>query len=47
MKADLHTHTDVSDGRLSPEELVRAAAQAGIDVIAITDHDCVDGVDEF
>ena len=46
MRADLHTHSTVSDGRLSPAELVRAADQVGLDVIAITDHDCVDGIDE-
>ena len=46
MRADLHTHSNVSDGRLRPAELVRAAARAGLDAIAITDHDCVDGIDE-
>ena len=44
MKADLHLHTTASDGKLSPGELVKLAAQKGLDVIAITDHDSVDGV---
>lgn len=45
MKADLHVHTTASDGRHSPEEIVRLAVDAGLDVIAITDHDSVDGID--
>lgn len=45
-RVDLHLHTTVSDGALRPEELVKAAAAAGIRVIAITDHDSVDGVKE-
>ena len=44
MKADLHLHTTASDGRLEPNEIVGLAAKAGLDVIAITDHDTVDGV---
>lgn len=44
MKYDLHSHTYFSDGELSPEELVLAAKQAGIDVLALTDHDTVDGL---
>jgi len=44
MKADLHLHTTASDGRLEPEEIVHLAAEAGLDVIAITDHDTVDGI---
>jgi hypothetical protein len=41
---DLHTHTDASDGRCSPAELVRRAVRAGITTLAITDHDTVAGV---
>ncbi len=44
MKADLHVHTSASDGRLSPEQVVRLAVDLGLDAIAITDHDTVDGV---
>lgn len=42
-RIDLHTHSTASDGTLSPEELVRAAADAGLDVVAITDHDTTAG----
>lgn len=41
--ADLHTHTHFSDGRPSPEELLRAAAAMGLHTLAITDHDVLDG----
>lgn len=41
---DLHTHTTASDGSLDPSELVRAAHEAGLAAVAITDHDTVDGV---
>ena len=44
MKADLHLHTIASDGRLEPEALVRLAVERGLDVIAITDHDTINGV---
>lgn len=44
MKADLHLHTTASDGRFSPQELVRLAVNQGVEVISITDHDCVDGI---
>jgi 3',5'-nucleoside bisphosphate phosphatase len=40
---DLHTHTLRSDGVLEPVELVRAAAEAGIRTLAITDHDTLGG----
>ncbi|HYJ12658.1 MAG TPA: PHP domain-containing protein [Thermomicrobiales bacterium] len=43
---DLHTHTTASDGLLSPAELVHAAAQRGISVLGLTDHDTMDGLDE-
>lgn len=43
---DLHSHSNASDGTLEPRELVQKAAQAGIDVLALTDHDTVDGIDE-
>jgi hypothetical protein len=41
---DLHTHSTASDGTLTPEELVAAAAEQGIRVLALTDHDTVAGV---
>ena len=44
--ADLHIHTTASDGALSPTQVVRAAADAGLAAIAITDHDNIDGIDE-
>jgi predicted metal-dependent phosphoesterase TrpH len=47
MLADLHTHTRASDGQLGPAELVRAAATAGIDLLAITDHDTIAGIAEL
>ncbi|MEV7329308.1 PHP domain-containing protein [Micromonospora sp. NPDC093244] len=39
----MHTHSTASDGTLSPAELVRAASRAGLDVLAITDHDTTAG----
>ena len=45
MKVDLHIHTTASDGRLSPEEVVRVAAEQGLSVIAITDHDTLAGIE--
>lgn len=44
---DLHTHSTASDGSLTPEELARAGKAAGLDVMALTDHDCAKGVDAF
>jgi predicted metal-dependent phosphoesterase TrpH len=43
MRIDLHTHSTVSDGTDTPAELVGAAARAGLDVLAITDHDTTAG----
>ncbi|GGK47378.1 PHP domain-containing protein [Nocardia camponoti] len=43
MRIDLHTHSTASDGTDSPAELVRNAAAAGLDVVAITDHDTTSG----
>ncbi|MEZ0578582.1 PHP domain-containing protein [Nocardioides sp. MH1] len=39
MRIDLHTHSRVSDGTEAPSELVRSAVAAGLDVVALTDHD--------
>lgn len=41
---DLHSHSTASDGVLSPSDLVRRAAQQGVDVLALTDHDEIGGV---
>lgn len=46
MKADLHNHTIYSDGIKTCRELVDLAVSKGLDVIALTDHDSVFGVDE-
>jgi predicted metal-dependent phosphoesterase TrpH len=43
---DLHTHSNCSDGALTPAELVARAAAAGVDVLALTDHDTVAGLEE-
>jgi predicted metal-dependent phosphoesterase TrpH len=45
-KLDLHLHSKVSDGRLSPSELVRYAHECGVTTMALTDHDSTDGVAE-
>lgn len=46
MLVDLHTHSNRSDGTLTPAELVNRAAGAGVEVLALTDHDTVAGLDE-
>jgi len=43
-RVDLHTHTTLSDGRLSPEELMALAAERGLAAIAITDHDTLEAL---
>jgi predicted metal-dependent phosphoesterase TrpH len=43
---DLQSHSLHSDGLLSPSEVVANAAQAGVELLALSDHDTVDGVDE-
>ena len=47
MPSDLHMHTTFSDGKLTPEELVAAAKNAGLHYMAITDHDTVEGIVEL
>lgn len=44
MAADLHIHTTISDGTDAPEQVVNRAISLGLEAIAITDHDNVDGV---
>lgn len=46
-RVELHLHSTVSDGTLSPEELARRAAKAELEVVALTDHDATDGVAAF
>jgi len=43
VRIDLHTHSRASDGTQTPAELIRAAHAAGLDVVAITDHDTTEG----
>ncbi len=42
---DLHTHSNISDGTLSPDALVKSAVECGIHTLALTDHDTMDGVE--
>lgn len=43
MIVDFHSHSTASDGELSPFELLQRAAAQGVELMAITDHDCIDG----
>ncbi len=43
-KVDLHIHSSVSDGRLSPADVVRKSAERGLTIIALADHDSVNGI---
>ena len=43
-KVDLHIHSTVSDGKFSPEEIISKAAALGLTIIALADHDSVDGI---
>jgi predicted metal-dependent phosphoesterase TrpH len=46
LKYDLHSHSTVSDGTLTPCELLALAADSGVDVLSLTDHDNVSGIAE-
>lgn len=46
MRIDLHTHSLVSDGTDTPAALIEHAADAGLDAVALTDHDTFDGLPE-
>ena len=46
MRIDLHTHSNVSDGTETPAQLIAAAVEAGLDVVALTDHDQTTGWDQ-
>lgn len=43
---DLHIHTIYSDGILTPQEIIQQASQIGLEAVAITDHDSVDGLED-
>lgn len=45
-RADLHTHSNLSDGLLSPTRLVELAASRGVQIMALTDHDSLEGIPE-
>lgn len=45
-RIDLHTHSNVSDGSCSPTEVIKAATEAGLAAVALTDHDTMQGVPE-
>ncbi len=46
MMIDLHVHSTASDGTCSPAELIMLAKESGLEAIAITDHDSIDGIKE-
>lgn len=46
MKIDLHTHSYYSDGVLSPTALIERAVERQVDILALTDHDTLMGIDE-
>jgi len=45
MRIDLHTHSVVSDGTETPAQVMASAAAAGLDIVALTDHDTMVGVE--
>ncbi len=45
-KGDFHIHSIYSDGSLTPSQVVRLAKEKQVDIMAITDHNNTDGVDE-
>jgi len=45
-RADLHTHSVYSDGHYTPDEICKRAKFAGVEVLSITDHDTMNGLDE-
>ncbi|MEE4356552.1 MAG: PHP domain-containing protein [Desulfococcaceae bacterium] len=46
-KIDLHIHSTASDGTLTPSEILHGAAEIGLEIISLTDHDTVSGVREI
>lgn len=47
IRIDMHVHSTASDGTISPHDLPAAARRAGVSIMALTDHDTVDGVPSF
>ena len=47
MKIDLHVHSNNSDGTMTVQELIEEAKEKKIDCFALTDHDTVQGIDEY
>lgn len=47
MRIDLHSHTTVSDGKLTPNELIAHAIASNLDMLAITDHDSIDAYEKI
>ena len=45
LRPDLHVHTDASDGQYSPVQVIGMAQEKGINILAITDHDTIDGLE--
>ncbi|MFK5892709.1 MAG: PHP domain-containing protein [Pseudomonadota bacterium] len=43
---DLHSHSTASDGSLTPAQLINLAKESGVDCLALTDHDGIDGIEE-
>jgi len=46
MLIDLHVHTNSSDGLYSPSDVVKLAARSGVSVLAVADHDTINGIEE-
>ena len=46
LNVDLHTHSKASDGSLSPSEVMERALSNDVDIVALTDHDTIEGVHE-
>ena len=46
LNIDLHTHSNCSDGTLTPDALIARAAAAGVQVLALTDHDTIAGLEQ-
>lgn len=46
-RVDLHMHSTYSDGQLTPAELIKMASGLGLAAVALADHDCLDGVEEY